>query len=394
MAADKRNIMTCIFKKAAPKHRTRTLDDDLVTAINQNTGQLLLYENDLHTRKVNLDVSVFEDHPSVAFRMDLMDARIYICSPEVLLLLTENFDQQSLDDFVRGVLAEDILGNRIYTHVISGEYAARVDDLWTYDAVSKDVIRRWTYPIVPDNNFLSKTSYTFARGNIYKEKNVNLARSCLIGEDTVVGAGTEVGAHSQIRQSVIGRDCKIGSNVRIVGSYLLGSCVIEDGAVIDRAILCDGVVVRANAVIERGSVLSYRTVIGPGFRVAPQTKLVALTKEQEQEIDNQLGKAADDHSAAGGGEGKPNKTASLEQFVPSSATGLWSAQEVGANGTGRVYVDTHPDQEKDDGMYMRQVHYAGWTASRGLTCVVFCCWLFVVGVVLCWCRGWSRRRWR
>jgi len=36
----------------------------------------------------------------------------------------------------RGVLSSEILGNKIYTHVVSGhEYAARVRNLRTYDAV-------------------------------------------------------------------------------------------------------------------------------------------------------------------------------------------------------------------------------------------------------------------
>ncbi len=74
------------------------------------TPQLLLYDNHLSSSRVTLATPTFTDHPSVAFRTDLMDARIYVCSPEVLLLMTENFDQQSMDEFVKGVLAEDILG--------------------------------------------------------------------------------------------------------------------------------------------------------------------------------------------------------------------------------------------------------------------------------------------
>jgi len=46
----------------------------------------------------------------------------------------------------------------------------------THTHNSKDVIHRWTYPMVPDTNLLSNTSYSFARHNIYKEKNVTLGR--------------------------------------------------------------------------------------------------------------------------------------------------------------------------------------------------------------------------
>jgi len=34
---------------------------------------------------------------------------------------------------------------------------------------SKDIVQRWTFPVVPDNNWSGSTFYTFQRGNIYKE---------------------------------------------------------------------------------------------------------------------------------------------------------------------------------------------------------------------------------
>jgi hypothetical protein len=42
------------------------------------------------------------------------------------------------------------MGYKIYTHEIHSSYAARVDNFRSYDAVSKDIIQRWTYPMVPD----------------------------------------------------------------------------------------------------------------------------------------------------------------------------------------------------------------------------------------------------
>jgi hypothetical protein len=42
------------------------------------------------------------------------------------------------------------MGYKIYTHEIKSSYAARVDNFRSYDAVSKDIIQRWTYPMVPD----------------------------------------------------------------------------------------------------------------------------------------------------------------------------------------------------------------------------------------------------
>jgi translation initiation factor eIF-2B subunit epsilon len=42
------------------------------------------------------------------------------------------------------------MGYKIYTHELRSGYAARIDNFRSYDTVSKDVIQRWTYPMVPD----------------------------------------------------------------------------------------------------------------------------------------------------------------------------------------------------------------------------------------------------
>ncbi len=41
---------------------------------------------------------------------------------------------------------------------------------------SKDIIHRWTYPMVPDANYLAGTTFTRSRQLIYKEQNVRLSR--------------------------------------------------------------------------------------------------------------------------------------------------------------------------------------------------------------------------
>jgi translation initiation factor eIF-2B subunit epsilon len=68
---------------------------------------------------------------------------------QVPALFTENFDYQDMRrDFVRGILTSDLLGKTIHTFVIDDEYAARVRSTQLYDSISKDVISRWTFPMV------------------------------------------------------------------------------------------------------------------------------------------------------------------------------------------------------------------------------------------------------
>lgn len=52
-------------------------------------------------------------------RADLLDTHIAICSPEVLMMFSDNFDYQSLKrDFVVGTLSEEELGKKIYLHIL------------------------------------------------------------------------------------------------------------------------------------------------------------------------------------------------------------------------------------------------------------------------------------
>jgi len=142
-------------------------------------------------------------------RYDLLDCGIGIYSPDVLALFEDNFDWNDLrQDFFQGVISNfEVLGSKIFAQVITDEYAVRVRNLRTYHAVSKDVMRRWTYPMAPDRNFVGNTTYLHFRQFVYKEKNVTLSRDCTIGNETVAGEGTSIGAWTSVAGSVIGRRC-------------------------------------------------------------------------------------------------------------------------------------------------------------------------------------------
>ena len=354
VAQDKRNMMTLILKQASHAHRTRPLADDAVLAIDPATSQLLLYENDRSSSRISLDNTLLmETKSAIQLRYDLMDSHISICTPEVLMLFTDNFDWQTFHgDFLTGVLGSEILGNKLFVHIISrDEYAARCQDLRTYDSITKDVIHRWTYPMVPDNNLLGSglnTTYKFHRGNIYKEDNVAISRSAKIGEETTIGAGTSIGEKSSIKGTVIGRDCVIGKNVQISGSYLWSGVTIEDNVVLDRAILADGVTVRAGARISHGAILSYNVVIGPNHVVPPYTKITTVRSDDGDE--DGADDEDEDEDEEDGLPSKPSPKTSTSSNSPSaeSVDGEWSVDEVGVGGVGRIYSGKQDDEEDDE----------------------------------------------
>lgn len=246
------------------------------------------------------------------------------------------------------MLGSEILGNKLFIHIMRrDEYAARCEDLRTWDAVSKDIIHRWTYPLVPDNNLLGagfNTTFKYQRGNIYREDNVTVSREAQIKEDTVIGAGTVIGARSRVCKSVIGRDCVIGAGVSITGSYIWSGVTIEDGCVLDRAILADGVTVRRCTRIERGAILSFNVVIGPHFTVKPYTKITTTRGDD----DDDAGFESDGESAAAAAAAKKSSAAASVSSPLSPGNDQWDASEVGVGGVGRVYESKGDDGDEDD----------------------------------------------
>ena len=315
--ADRMAVMTCVYKKASPRHRTRSREDDVIICTNRSNGKLLFCEKLARRKKVSVPIILFDEHPDIDLHYDLLDCHVSVCSPEVPQLFSDNFDYQTHYHFVRGLLVnEEIMGHHVYTHFISDQYAARVSNLHTYDAISQDVIHRWVYPLVPDNSSqpIGET-YSYGRHNIYLNADVSLGRGTVLCEDVVVGPGTTVGVDTEITRSSIGRNCKIGERVRIEGSFVWDGVTIESGSVVKQSIVCDGAHIKSHVNVDPGCILSYGVVVGPNFTVPKGTRLTTKVleslsrvnwegEEEEDEVDESPQRTADTVKEEVGPEGK------------------------------------------------------------------------------------------
>lgn len=70
-----------------------------------------------------------------------------------------------------GVLSEEELGSKLFVHEVQQvEYAARIHNLRSYDAISRDILQRWCFPFAPETNLLWRggtwgpNNYSFTRG--------------------------------------------------------------------------------------------------------------------------------------------------------------------------------------------------------------------------------------
>lgn len=271
---DKNAIMTMVLREAGRNHRTKSSSFSPVFVVDPTKDRCLHYEeidhHSEHSSRLNIDNEIILSHPELDIRQDLIDCNIDICTPDVLSLWSDSFDYQApRTQFLFGVLKDyELNGKTIHTHIIKDQYAARVRNLKAYDAVSKDIVSRWAYPLCPDTNLLPGHTYELRKGNLYQEQGVTLARSCEVGRKTVIGQGTSIGDRSKVKNTVLGRNCKIGKNVSLDGAYIWDNVVIGDGTKIHHAVVADGVVVGNHCTVEPGALLSYGVKIANEMTVS------------------------------------------------------------------------------------------------------------------------------
>ena len=87
--------------------------------------------------------------------------------------------------FIPGVLSEEELGNKLYVHVLTQEYVARVNNPRAYDAISRDILQRWCFPFVPDCNLLplqgsqGPSTYSYQRHHRYRWATLQTVHCCV-----------------------------------------------------------------------------------------------------------------------------------------------------------------------------------------------------------------------
>ncbi|CAH1792295.1 unnamed protein product, partial [Owenia fusiformis] len=282
---DKSSIMTLVFKKSSPGQRSKGKGEDVVIAMRANDGMLLSYCRPGSENVIDLPLEVLQKEAELDLRNDLLDPQISICSTYVPQLFTDNFDYLTRDDFIKGILEnEEILGHTMHCYMVEKDYAARVSSLHMYDAVSKDVMNRWSHPYVPDNAVTGENCYAHTRHGIYLHKNVSLAWGCKLKENVVIGAHSSVGSNSSLNQCVVGSNCHIGENVHLDNCYIWDNVTIEADSCVQSSMLCDNVQLKSNVKIQAGCVLAQNVIVGPDVTIKEETILVAAPIRDDEDF--------------------------------------------------------------------------------------------------------------
>lgn len=327
----------------------RSLNDDLIVALNTANpagDRILSYDsNPGNTGSTSLPTSFFASNAQIELRNDMMDTGIYICSPDVLARFSDEFDYLHISKFIANSVAEEEEGlqSKIYASILkSNEYAARIHDFRTYHAVSTDLLKRWCYPIVPDNlpsGYDKLYRYDLQRHMMYiEQKNkAKIGRGAVVKGPGIIGSYSRVEHKCSITRTVIGKSCDIGKNSTIIDSHLWDSVVVEDGATISKSILCNDSVIKKGAVVPKGCIIGRGCVIGEGV-ILPEFTRVTLFQDanDDDEFDdfdeNSFSSSSSDESL---GDGSSNSE------IKNSIDVATDHLIVGKDGLGRVWNPTY-----------------------------------------------------
>ena len=282
-------IMTMVLREAGTGHRTKSKGSRPVFVIDPGAERCLYYEEmgsrRGRSRHITLDPELLTSNAEIDVRDDLIDCHIDICTLDVLAQWSDNFDFQSLrKSFLHGVLKDyETYGKTIHTYIVTNQYAARVKSLRAYNAISKDIMGRWVYPLCPDSNLVPDQSYRFRKGKVYQEDTVVVATTSI--KKTAIGSQTNIGEDSIITGSTIGRRCRIGKNVIIEGAYIWDDVTVGDGSIIREAIIANETTIGKNCTIESGALISFGVSLPDHIGISMDRK---ITRHQESFFDNRL----------------------------------------------------------------------------------------------------------
>lgn len=269
---DKGAAMTLVYKKVSWEHPLITSDKPTFLAADANTKKVLMhqkYKPKSTEKSINLPLEIVLNHSEVKLHHNLVDASIALCSPSVPPLFSDNFDFQTRDDFIHGILInEEILASSLYYTLLKGnQYAAAVTNWKTYQTVCRDVLHNWTYPLSIETGLSYQNTFFDMGNHNYRNRNSTLSRSSSIVENVLIGSKTNINDNTVVTKSMIGKQCVIGNNVTIKGSHIMNNVVIKDNCNIVNSFIDDNCIIEENSVVENGTIIASNVVVQAGSQL-------------------------------------------------------------------------------------------------------------------------------
>ncbi|CAF4092661.1 unnamed protein product [Rotaria sordida] len=387
---DRNCIMTLVYRQLNSnhfEHPSYTDDQHVFVLRDNNTHRVYDYSNEyLDKYKISLDLF---KQPNITMEIlyCTLDCRLAICSPDVLHLFQDNFDFLTINEFVQGVLFETkITGHTIYSHLYETGYFLSVHNLRLYMKATFDILRRWSYPLVPeiissmDKQLFSivttlvssqiklndsdvsfyNISYPiiYDKHNIYKQGDIKLDRLSNIEQDVFIGHNSQILSGVYLRRSCIGQNCIIGKNTQIINSILWNHVQIGENCIIKNSIICNNVLIRNNVQIDKECMLCENVIIGTNVHLNQRMIIIAsnfITStgiiDEIEIIKNDDISISSENVKCSNSKQRSNSTSSSEKFINSSNEEIIVSNSdlVGIDGFGKelIFNSVHDGQAEN-----------------------------------------------
>ena len=280
---DKNAIMTMLLREIDSS--TPSSSSYVATfVIEPGKERCLHYEETLSatTFGLHVDPEILKT-PELDVRQDLVDCRIDICTPDVLSLWSDNFDNQTpRKDFLFGVLKDyELNGKTVHTYIVQSHYAARIADFPAYVRLSEDLTTGSVRSLKMENNVFPDMHYNKTRHGAAFNQRVIKSRPVEVDSDTIIGTGTSIGRGACIKASVIGQRCHIGKSTTIESSYVWDDVTIGHNVTVARAIVGSEAFIGDNCTIGEGALISFGVRISPGTNVPAGAKITRAHRQGE-----------------------------------------------------------------------------------------------------------------
>ncbi|XP_016904320.1 translation initiation factor eIF-2B subunit epsilon [Apis cerana] len=259
---DKGATMTMVLRNIGSINQSFLKQETCLIVSDKSSKKILHYSklrND--EKKVKLELNWFLNHNEIEINTCFLDTHVYLCSPSVLPLFSDNFDFQTMEDFIRGVLInEEILNSRIYWQQLNPkDYSLPIVSWNAYHILNRDILNRHSFPLTP-NAIPFLKDFIYMPRCTYKHRNATLAKGCILEKDSILCQNSILGNDTFVTRSIIGNNCLVGSNVTIKNSYILLNNKIEDNCCITNSIVFSDCIIKQNVQIN-GCIICPKTII-------------------------------------------------------------------------------------------------------------------------------------
>jgi translation initiation factor eIF-2B subunit epsilon len=166
---------------------------------------------------------------TIQHRNDLVEAQIYLCSPYVLHMFTDNFDYNTMADFVRGVLAEEeVAGYTVYIDLIKKKFNSHysiINNINSYYFETMSLVQH--FDLVLSKQERAGYDRIADKINVYINKNlVKFGTNVSIERNCFIESGCQYGDNCELINCYIGANVLIGNNVKLTNCIIFPNCHI------------------------------------------------------------------------------------------------------------------------------------------------------------------------